>query len=228
MLNRISIIIPVFREAATIHQTLSQPALAAERDASEVIVVDGDPRGETIRAIRRNGVIPLVSRKGRGIQMNTGALHAAGEILLFLHADTRLPVDGLRQIRTALTDPKVVGGAFDLEIDSKRPIFRLIERTASIRSRLTRIPYGDQAVFIRSAFFREIGGYRNIPIMEDVDLMRRIKPTGKSIAFLAARVGTSPRRWEKEGVFQGTLRNWFLLLLFLAGVSPDRLARFYR
>lgn len=228
MSNRISIIIPVFREAETIHQTLSQPALAPDREALEIIVVDGDPRGETIQAIRGNRVTSVVSRKGRGIQMNTGALHAGGEILLFLHADTRLPADGLSQIRTALTDPEVVAGAFDLKIDSERPIFRLIERTASIRSRLTRIPYGDQAIFIRSDFFREIGGYRDIPIMEDVDFMRRIKPTGKSIAFLEDRVGTSPRRWEKEGVLQGTLRNWILVLLFLAGVSPDRLSRFYR
>lgn len=225
MPGRISIIIPVFRETGMIHRTLGDLGRPAE---TEVIVVDGDPQGETLRLIQRSDIIRVVSRKGRGVQMNAGARQATGEILLFLHADTRLPPEGLNRIRAALADSAVVGGAFDLGIDSNRPIFRLLERTASIRSRLTRVPYGDQAIFLRKHFFREIGGFREIPIMEDVDLMRRVKRTGRSIVFLNARVRTSARRWEKEGIIRGTLRNWFLVLLFLAGAAPGRLARYYR
>ncbi len=208
-----------------IHRTLGDLDRPAE---TEVIVADGDPQGETLRLIQRSDIIRVVSRKGRGVQMNAGARQATGEILLFLHADTRLPPEGLNRIRAALADSAVVGGAFDLGIDSNRPIFRLLERTASIRSRLTRVPYGDQAIFLRKHFVREIGGVREIPIMEDVDLMRRVKRTGRSIVFLNARVRTSARRWEKEGIIRGTLRNWFLVLLFLAGAAPGRLARYYR
>ncbi len=225
MPGRISIIIPVFRETGMIHRTLSDIGRPAE---AEIIVADGDPQGETLRVIQRSDIIRVMSRKGRGIQMNAGARQATGEILLFLHADTRLPPEGLNRIRAALADSALIGGAFDLGIDSNRPIFRLLERTASIRSRLTRIPYGDQAVFLRRNFFLEIGGFREIPIMEDVDLMRRVKRTGRSIVFLDARVRTSARRWEKEGIIRGTLRNWFLVLLFLAGAAPDHLARYYR
>jgi rSAM/selenodomain-associated transferase 2 len=225
MPERISIIIPVFRETGMIHRTLSDLGRPAE---AEIIVADGDLQGETLCVIQRRDIIRVISRKGRGVQMNAGSRQATGEILLFLHADTRLPPKGLNRIRAALTDPAVVGGAFDLGIDSQRPVFRLLERTASVRSRLTRIPYGDQAIFIRRNFFREIGGFREIPIMEDVDLMRRIKRTGRPIVFLDARVRTSARRWETEGIIRGTLRNWFLVLLFLAGAAPGRLARYYR
>ena len=225
MPERISIIIPVFRETGMIHRTLGDLGRPAE---TEIIVADGDSRGKTLRGIHRSDIIRVVSRKGRGIQMNAGARHATGKILLFLHADTRLPPEGLNRVRTALADSAVVGGAFDLGIDSKRPVFRILEWTASCRSRLTRVPYGDQAIFIRKHFFQEIGGFREIPIMEDVDLMRRIKRTGQPIVFLDARVCTSARRWENEGIIRGTVRNWFLVLLFLAGAAPDRLARYYR
>lgn len=232
---RISIIIPVYREARIICGTLAHldrlSSDLSNEGAPEIIVVDGDRRRETLNEIRRISripVIPEVSEKGRGIQMNAGARQATGEILLFLHADTRLPLQGLHRIRFAMSDPEVMGGAFDLGIDSKRRIFRILERVASIRSRLTRIPYGDQAIFIRSSFFREIGGFQDIPIMEDVDLMRRIKRAGGSIVFLPEKVRTSPRRWEREGIMRGTLRNWSLLVLYLFGASPVNLARYYR
>lgn len=228
MLPSISIIVPVFREAGIINPAVARLNRLSGAGESEIIVVDGGPGGETVAAIGRTGVVTILSPKGRGIQMNAGARAASGEILLFLHADTRLPSEGLDRIRVAMADRRWVGGAFDLGIDSNRRIFRILERAASLRSRLTRIPYGDQAIFIRSAFFREIGGYRNIPIMEDVELMRRIKSTGHGIVFLPDRVRTSARRWEREGVAGGTLRNWLLVLLFLAGMSPERLARFYR
>jgi hypothetical protein len=149
-------------------------------------------------------------------------------VLVFLHADSRLPPAAFSLIAGALDDPKVVGGAFDLAIDSGGFAFRLIERAASLRSRLTRIPYGDQAIFLRRGYFHEIGRYRDIPLMEDVDLMRRIRRRGDRICILSERVLTSARRWQKEGALYCTLRNWTIFTLYTLGVSPERLVRFYR
>jgi rSAM/selenodomain-associated transferase 2 len=162
------------------------------------------------------------------MQLNRGAGAASGEILIFLHADTQLPPDALIRIGEALRYQTLAGGAFDLAIDSSRPVFRLIEQAASIRTRLTRIPYGDQAIFLRRAWFRSLGGFRNLPIMEDVDLMRRLKQAGGRIAILPERAVTSARRWEQEGIVTATLRNWFLVTLFLFGIDAGRLVRWYR
>jgi hypothetical protein len=120
------------------------------------------------------------------------------------------------------------GGAFDMGIDSERKVFRITERYVAWRTRLTRIPFGDQAIFVRRDYFERIGGYRDIPIMEDVDLMRRIRRRGDAICIVPEKVMTSARRWEKDGLVFGTLRNWMLQALYCCGVSPERLARFYR
>jgi rSAM/selenodomain-associated transferase 2 len=195
---------------------------------AEIIIVDGDPAGRTIEAARNMGVNTAISEKGRGKQMNLGAALAAGEILIFLHADTLLPADALELIETAMEDGSCVAGAFDLAVDSERPAFRLIEKAASIRSRLTRIPYGDQAIFVRKRDFQDLGGFRDIPIMEDVEIMQRIKKRKGKICILRKAVRTSPRRWEKEGIVYTTLRNWLILFLYLSGVRPEKLIRFYR
>lgn len=121
-----------------------------------------------------------------------------------------------------------IGGAFDLGIESDRFAFRIIEIMGSLRSRLTRLPYGDQAIFIRADFFRKIGGFKEIPLMEDVELMQRIKNNEAQIIILKDRVLTSPRRWEKEGIIFCTLRNWLLAILFSLGIKPEILARFYK
>jgi rSAM/selenodomain-associated transferase 2 len=159
--------------------------------------------------------------------MNAGALLAGGEVLLFLHADTELPPDGLTRICSVIRDKGCVGGSFDLGIRSDRLCFRLIESAASLRSRMTRIPYGDQAIFLRRDYFRGLGGFRELPLMEDVDLMRRLRRSGGRIHIIRGKVKTSARRWESEGVLYCTLRNWMLMFLYLLGVSPERLARFY-
>lgn len=224
----VSVVVPVLNETEAINDSIA--ALGEFRDGGllEVIVVDGSPRGETLRVIEHDWVTKTVSAKGRGRQMNAGASRASGEVLLFLHADTKLPPDAPGRIRRSMEDPQFVAGAFDLGIDSGRRVFRVIEFAASVRSRLTRIPYGDQAIFIRKAYFAAIGGYRDFPLMEDVDLMRRIRRRGDRICFIRERVLTSPRRWEREGVLYATLRNWTLVTLFLLGVGPERLVRFYR
>jgi len=224
----ISVVVPVFREAETINSLILTLKELAQGGSLEIIVVDGSPEAETVRAIDDDGVIRKVSGRGRGRQMNGGASCASGEVLLFLHADTRLPSGALGHVRSCLGDSQIVAGAFDLGIDSKRWGFRVIEYVASVRSRLTRIPYGDQAIFIRRNYFEALGGYRDIPLMEDVDLMRRIRKKGDRICFISQRVRTSPRRWEREGILYTTLRNWTLVTLFLFGVEPERLVRFYR
>ena len=141
----------------------------------------------------------VLSPRGRGCQMNEGARHATGEILLFLHADTTLPPAGIERLVSAMDTGAFVGGAFDLAIDSEALSMKWIARAACIRSRLTRLPYGDQALFFEREHFRAMGGFRDIPIMEDVDLMRRIKKTAGRICILPEKVNTSPRRLGRRG-----------------------------
>lgn len=224
----LSVIIPVFCEQAVINQTIAAVRRLRGGDAVEIIVVDGEAERETLAAIQDTTVQKVRSAKGRGGQLNRGAAIAAGDVLLFLHADTVLPPAAFERITEAMRDEGCVGGAFDLRIDSPGAGFRIIEMVANLRSRLMRIPYGDQAIFIQAACFQTFGGFREIPIMEDVDLMRRIKRQGGRIVIFPEPVLTSARRWEKEGLLFGTLRNWFLMTLYLCGVAPERLARFYR
>jgi rSAM/selenodomain-associated transferase 2 len=224
---RFSIIIPVYREAGRIRQTLDSLLINTDRADCEIIVVDGETDPSTLAMVQSKAVRKISSPKGRGIQLNTGAREASGEFLIFLHADTRLPANALEEIDRTMQSKNIVAGAFDLGIDSDRYAFRVIEKIASWRSRLTRIPYGDQAVFIRRDDFRSLGGFQEIPIMEDVELMKRIKKQGGKIHILPNRVRTSARRWEKEGLLYGTMRNWLLVLLYYLGVKPEKLARFY-
>ncbi len=228
MAIRFSIIIPVLHEAPVINDLLEHLQKLTAAGESELLVVDGSPAKDTLGAIATGSVRCLSSPPGRARQMNAGAGAAAGEILIFLHADTRLPVDALPLIGQAMEEPACLGGAFDLAIDSPRFIYRLIAALASLRSRFTCIPYGDQAIFLRRETFRLLGGYPEIPIMEDVALMQSLKKKGGRIRIIRRCVVTSPRRWEKEGLFYTTLRNWCLLIAYSRGVAPEKLARYYR
>ena len=221
---KISIIIPTLNEGKVLKNTIEN---IPENPYTELIVVDG---GSTDRT---EGIARLYTEKfysvatpSRAEQMNLGARYAEGDLLLFLHADSLLPKDGLNRIREVIASG-AIGGAFDLSIDSNRPSLRLIAFIATIRSRLTRIPYGDQGIFVKKAVFEEIGGFKSIPLMEDIDFSLRLKKRGK-VVFIKDEIVTSDRRWEREGVIWGTLRNWFLTVLFYLGVSPIRLARWYR
>lgn len=225
---RFSVIIPVINEGAVINATVGHVRTVGAGASAEMIIVDGDPAGATIGAVRDGDVKTAISEKGRGSQMNRGAALARGDILVFLHADTRLPAGAFELIEHALSDPACPAGAFDLGIDSGRPVYRILEKVSSCRSRLTRIPYGDQALFFRRDHFNSIGGFADIPLMEDVEIMRRLKKAGTRIAIIGRPVLTSPRRWEKEGVLKCTLRNWLLVSLYLCGASPGRLAKFYK
>ncbi len=223
----ISVVIPVLNEYDQINDTIEELRKKDEGTECEIIVVDGDGGGSTIKAIRDSEVRTTISQKGRGRQMNAGAAIAKGDIIIFLHADTVLPDGATGKIRRTLENEKYVGGAFDLGIDSERALLKWIAAKASLRSRLNRIPYGDQAIFLRRRYFQDIGGFEEIPVMEDVELMRRVKRRRDKICILRDKVRTSARRWETEGALYTTIRNRILVGLYYLGVSPERLSRFY-
>ena len=159
--------------------------------------------------------------------MNAGAARASGNILLFLHADAELPPDALSGICAALTTPGIETGAFNLAFRDSGAYLDFIAWGANRRTRLTRIPYGDQAIFLTKELFETVGGYKEIPLMEDLDLMRRLNRRGNRPLLLDQRVQVSGRRYRREGMLYGFLRNNVLASLFYLGVSPERLARFY-
>jgi len=226
--TRFSIIIPVLYESDRINSLIDHIHCLARDNGHEIIVVDGSPGKDTIGAIRSKGVMKLSTGKGRAQQMNAGASRAKGEILLFLHADTELPARAFTRIDSTMKGTRYVAGAFSLGIRSNKNTLRSLARLASLRCRITRIPYGDQAIFIRRDYFRRIGSYRELPLMEDVELMRRIKHRGDTICILSDHVTTSARRWEEEGFLFGFVRNTVLFTLFILRVSPEKLARFYK
>ncbi len=224
----VSIIMPVLNEAESINGAISRVLELQSPGKNEIIVVDGDPKGGTVSSIRHGSVITAISGAvGRARQMNLGSSLARGAVLLFLHADTVLPDDAFAQIAASMAGDRFVAGAFDLGIDSPSGIFRITERYVALRTRITRIPFGDQAVFMRKGYFDEIGGFSDIPIMEDVDLMKRIRKRGDSIIIVPEQVKTSPRRWEREGVLRCTIRNWALQLAYALGAKPEWLAKWY-
>ncbi len=223
----VSIIIPALNEAGTINTTIDS-VFNQNVSPVEVIVVDGDKKGTTISAIQENSVKSITSSPGRSIQMNRGAGEATGDILLFLHSDTTLPDNALKKILHTIKNENYPAGAFNLTINATGFSFRVVEKMASLRSRLTRIPFGDQAIFIKRDLFETLDGYTNIPVMEDLDLMKRIKKAGLKIKLLSPGILTSARRWKKEGVVYCTVRNWVILFFFMIGISPFKLARFYK
>jgi rSAM/selenodomain-associated transferase 2 len=226
-MTRISVIVPVYREGATINSMVDD-LVAGLAPEDEILVVDGAKELDTLQVLRSHRPRRVASMPGRAVQMNRGAHLARGHILVFVHADTRLPKGWRDMIVQALSDPRVVAGAFELRIHHPALWFRIIEKTANGRTRFTRVPYGDQALFFRTDYFRSLRGFPEISIMEDVEIMTRIRRRGDSIVLVKHPVHTSARRWEKEGVVRGTLRNWGLRILYHWGVDPGILVRFYR
>jgi len=225
---KISVIMPVYNEEKAINPALEALGRIADGAAYEAIVADGAPGTGTLKAVNVQGAIKIASPSGRARQMNAGAAAASGETLVFLHADTSLPSGAFKKIEEALRDPVIAGGAFKLRIDTKNPFIKFIAFTANIRTILWRMPYGDQALFFRKKYFEGIGGYGDLPFLEDVEIMRRVRARGGKIAVLDAEVLTSARRWEKEGVVYTTLRNKLVMLLYKLGVRPGKLARCYK
>lgn len=221
----LSIVITALNEANNLRRLLSR--LRTICPAAEVIVVDGGSEDETSAVVRQFPWVTYLSgRRGRASQMNAGAAVTNGEVLLFLHADTLLPAGADAAIVEVLNDPGVVAGRFDVSFDNSRPIFKVIAFFINLRYRLTKICTGDQALFVRRKTFEELGGYPDIPLMEDVEFAKRLKRRGR-IGRLRSKVTASARKWEREGVFRTILLMWALRFLFFIGVGPDRLHRWY-
>ncbi|MFC1822706.1 TIGR04283 family arsenosugar biosynthesis glycosyltransferase [Thermodesulfobacteriota bacterium] len=219
---RLSIIIPVLNEAKILVHTL--PPLS--RGDYEIIVVDGGSHDETPLIAGKYTPHVIESKRGRGKQQHEGALRAGGDGLLFVHADTFLPKDFNRIIGKTLSDPTIVLGAFYLKIHPPSKALNIVAFGANLRAFVFRLPYGDQALFMRRSDYYRVGGFKDIPVMEDVDLVRRLNRIGR-LKLIKQSVSTSSRRWDKEGALYATLRNWSLVIRYLLGVSPHRLHRFY-
>jgi rSAM/selenodomain-associated transferase 2 len=221
----LSVVVPVLDDARHLATLLSE--LAQDCPGVEVIVADGGSRDGSLAIAARSPTVRLLSSgRGRARQMNAGAAVATGADLLFLHADTRLPPGAAEAVRRALAEPGVAYGRFDVRFDTARPVFRLIAGLMNLRSRLTGICTGDQAIFVRRAAFEAVGGFPEIALMEDIALTRRLKRVGRAAA-LALRVTTSARKWEQEGVARTIVLMWTLRALYFCGVGPDRLHRWY-
>ncbi|MGO9569654.1 MAG: TIGR04283 family arsenosugar biosynthesis glycosyltransferase [Desulfomonilaceae bacterium] len=219
----ISVIIPTLNEAHILAATLET---VRETENVEIIVADGGSSDETIEVAGACNVRSLQVSACRAAQMNTGAKAACGGILLFLHADTRLPGNWASQVRSELEKPRVAGGAFSLKLDEDACWSEIIERLANIRSRRLHMPYGDQAIFIRAHLFHEMGGFAQLPIMEDFEFMRRLRKRGR-ISIVPEPVVTSARRWRESGVWWTTAVNQAVIIGYFLGVSPHLLARLY-
>ena len=220
MAARLTVVVPVLNEASVLAASLQ--ALAPLRRAGhEVIVVDGGSEDASAAIAAALADRVLQAPRGRAAQMNAGARAASGDVLVFLHADTRLPADAEKSVATA--SMQHAWGRFDVEIEGRHPALRLVAAAMNLRSRLTGIATGDQAMFVRRADFP---GFPEIALMEDVALSRLLKRLGRP-ACLASRVRTSGRRWESRGVLRTVLLMWRLRLLYALGVAPERLARRY-
>ena len=224
----ISVIIPTFNEEQSLPRTL---ACLSASDPAEIIIVDGGSTDGTLALAQEFCSHTATARviaapRGRASQMNEGAKASQGEVLLFLHADTQLPPQTERIVGLALTSPSVVGGRFDVRFDSASPWSQVISSFMNRRSRLTRIATGDQALFVRREVFEMLGGFSEIPLMEDIEFSRRLQQAGRIMA-LRDTVVTSFRRWDTQGPMKTILLMWTLRFLYWAGVDPHQLARVY-
>jgi len=221
---RLSFVVPALDEAAGIERCLACLQAARAR-GHEVIVVDGGSRDATPALARPLADRVLSAPRGRAAQMNAGAAVARGEGLVFVHADTRLGESADREVALALAGAP--WGRFDVRIAGRHPLLRLVAATMNLRSRLSGIATGDQAIFVRRAAFEALGGYAAIPLMEDVELSRRLRRLARP-ACLRARIETSGRRWESRGVLRTIALMWRLRLAYWFGADPARLAERYR
>lgn len=219
----ISVIIPALNEEEQIVD-----AILSVGSEAEIIVVDGGSSDSTVEVAKQLGVKVVVSKRGRGLQIDEGAKAAGGDVLLFLHADTRLPKGWPVAVMRALRMRGVVGGAFRLRIDSPGLLFRIIEGGANLRSRCLGLIFGDQAIFAKREAFLAIGSLRTLPLMEDVECVKRLKTIGR-VKVVDEYVVTSHRRWGDGCALTTTLKNWGILTRYFLGVSPDKLyQRYYK
>lgn len=223
----ISIVVPILNEEKTLKQALVQlQSLRAQ--GCEVMFVDGGSEDDSVAQLQAAGFNVLESEPGRAMQMNLGARQTRGECLVFLHVDTRLPNKALALIRTVLNeDQGGQWGRFDVSIAGQHPLLRLVGWMMNQRSRLTGIATGDQALFMQRDLFNRVGGFPQQPLMEDIEMSRRLKQLSRPIC-LKAKVCTSGRRWEQRGVWRTIRLMWRLRFAYWRGVPAEQLARLYR
>jgi rSAM/selenodomain-associated transferase 2 len=224
MSGRISVVVPTLNEAQVVIGCLESLAPLRAR-GHELIVIDGGSEDGTPELARALADRVLAAPRGRALQMNAGAAQARGEALVFLHADVRLPEGADRMVLEALAARP--WGRFDVELDSLRAPLALVGAMMNLRSRLTGIATGDQAIFVRRDVFEREGGYARIPLMEDIELSARLRRVGRP-ACLRARVLASARRWEARGALRTIVLMWRLRLAYFLGADPARLAERYR
>lgn len=222
----LSIIIPVLNEISQLPAALEALAPLQLRDV-EILVVDGGSKDGSVGVAIGAGVKLLRTRAGRARQMNVGAAAARGDLLLFLHADTRLPDDAVEAISAALADRRRVWGRFDVRIAGGGPVLWLTANLMNLRSRLTSIATGDQAIFVTRRAFHSVGGFPHQPLMEDIELSRRLSRISRP-ACLRRRVETSGRRWQTRGVWRTILLMWRLRWNYWRGTPAEELAQEYR
>lgn len=234
MAMTISVIIPTLNEERTVMATLAHTAVLG---FDELIVTDGGSLDQTLLLVesyrlstQHSALSPiqlLTSPPGRARQMNEGAKASGGEVFVFLHADTQLPIDAKTIIQTTMADRRVVGGRFDVRFDRPSMWGTVISKMMNWRSRLSGLATGDQALFVRRSIFEQMGGFADMPLMEDIEFSCRLKRKGATAA-LTATVTTSFRRWEQQGPLRTILRMWTLRFLYWTGVNPSHLAQWYK
>jgi len=223
---RIAVIIPALNEAPGLQQTLA-PLLDWRAHGHELILVDGGSTDATASIAAAAGVRVLRSEKGRARQMNAGAAAASGDVLLFLHADTELPPHAAELISAGLSSGKHCWGRFDVRIRGRARMFPVISSMINLRSRLSGIATGDQALFMTRPAYAVVGGFPDLPLMEDVEICKRLKRHSRPLC-LRERVSTSGRRWETRGVWRTIVLMWRLRFAYWCGTPADQLARLYR
>jgi len=218
----VAVVIPTLNEEENLRRCLPEVA----RQADEIVISDGGSKDATTSVAEQFGARVVTGARGRGPQMNLGARAARSPVLLFLHADTRLPEGGLERVKREVQNGRI-GGGFLAAFDNRRPLMRLGSLLVNLRTRCSRLPLGDQAQFATRQAFRELGGFRDWPILEDLDFARRLKKSGR-VALLGPPVRASVRRYQSRGVTRTVVTNWVIWLLYFLGVSPKRLGRLYR
>lgn len=220
---KISVIIPTFNEQDRINEIIEDIKQKSENFEIEIIISDASPNQKTLTSITHSNIKKVPSEKGRGTQLNTGVENSAGNVLFFLHADTKLPKNAFSQINKTIK--KYPAGAFKFGIENAGFGLKIIEFFVNLRNLITSAPYGDQGLFITREFFREIGGFKDIPLMEDLDIIKRIQR--KNFKILSEKILTSDRRYKKHGIIKTTLKNLYIRTLYSLDRDPKELYKIY-
>ena len=220
---KISVIIPTLNEAHILEKTISG---ISRHSPHEIIITDGGSEDSTLDIAEKFGLGVVVGPPGRALQMNAGAGTASGDVLFFLHADSRVDEKSYQKMVAVMKQENKVGGAFSLAIESEKPALKIISNFATLRARHLNLVFGDQAIFVRASAFHEMGGFSLLPICEDLDFYRRLMAKGPTV-ILEEKTFTSARRWYKEGIFFTSLRNSVITTLFLLGFPPRILSKWY-